>query len=99
MRLLMLPRYGTLGASSRLRAMQYVPSLRKVAIHVDVSSLLDDSYIQDMYTGTLSVAAVVTAYLQRLRKVLSSRTHDIVWIEKEVWPWIPASLELAALSA
>lgn len=97
MRVLALPRYGPLGASSRLRMMQYIPHLRSAGIEVDAFALLDDDYVTRMYAGRVSAAAVVAAYARRLRRVLGSGGYDLLWVEKEIWPWLPASLELAAL--
>lgn len=94
-RLLTLPRYGELGASSRLRMLQYVPALRAAGIEVDVAPLLDDGYVANLYAGKVSVVSVARSYMQRLCKLLSIRRYDVVWVEKELFPWCPALLELA----
>jgi glycosyltransferase involved in cell wall biosynthesis len=44
------------------------------------------------------VSAVVASYLVRLKTVLSARTYDLVWAEKELLPYIPGWLENLALS-
>ena len=90
MRLLMLPRYEALGASSRLRMLQYIPALQAQGIKVDVASLLDDRYVTDLYAGTVSTWNVLCAYLRRLRWLLSVNDYDAVWLEKELFPWLPA---------
>lgn len=94
MRLLMLPRYGALGASSRLRTLQYLPALRAAGWQVDVAPLLDDGYVTDLYVGKVSTWRVVRRYLQRLRRLVSSRHYDLVWVEKELFPWLPGLLDL-----
>ena len=99
MRLLMLPRYDALGASSRLRMLQYVPALQAEGIEVDVAPLLADGYVNDLYAGRVSVAKVARAYARRLRLMLEARSYDVVWVEKELWPWLPAALELMCLPA
>lgn len=99
MRLLMLPRYDRLGASSRLRMLQYVPQLQAQGFEVDVAPLLDDGYVSDLYAGRVSVAKVARAYLRRLRQIFTARHYDVVWVEKELWPWLPAPLELMGLPA
>ena len=97
MRLLMLPRYGPLGASSRLRMMQYVPALQAAGIDVEVSALLDDGYVRDLYANTVSVPKVAAAYGRRLQRVRSMEGFDVVWLEKEAWPWLPDWIELPLL--
>ena len=94
MRLLMLPRYDALGASSRLRMLQYLPALQGAGIEVEVSPLLDDAYVCDLYAGKVSVTRVARSYWQRLRRFRSLDQFDVVWMEKEAWPWLPDWLEL-----
>jgi glycosyltransferase involved in cell wall biosynthesis len=93
MRLSILSRYDALGASSRLRMLQYVPALRKAGFDIDVHPLLDDRYVQGLYAGHIPKAHVVRLYFRRLRQLLSDRRYDVVWVEKELFPWLPAILE------
>ncbi|OJY88568.1 MAG: glycosyl transferase family 1 [Lysobacterales bacterium 63-13] len=93
MRVLMLPRYDSLGASSRLRMLQYIPALEAAGIHVDAAPLLDDGYVSDLYSGRVSPAKVLRAYVRRLRLLWTGRSHDLIWLEKELFPWLPAWLE------
>lgn len=97
MRLLMLPRYDALGASSRLRMLQYLPALQGAGIDVEVSPLLDDAYVSDLYAGRVSITGVARSYWQRLRRTRSLDQFDVVWMEKEAWPWLPDWLELPLL--
>ena len=97
MRLLMLPRYAELGASSRLRMMQYVPALEAAGIHVEVSPLLDDDYVRGLYAGNVSVPGVALSYWRRLRRTRVLDPVDVVWLEKEAWPWMPEWLEVPLL--
>ena len=62
MRVLMLPRYDAQGASSRLRMLQYVPSLQADGIDVDVSPLLDDGYFGDLYAFAVSIFPAAPSY-------------------------------------
>jgi len=98
MRMLMLPRYDAMGASSRLRMLQYAPMLRKHGVGVDIAPLLADGYVSDLYAGCVSKSKVVRAYLRRLGHLLSSRRHDMLWVEKELWPWLPDWLERLPVS-
>ena len=82
MRLLMLPRYDALGASSRLRMLQYVPALEAQGFEVDVKPLLEDGYVSDLYAGRISIAKVARAYVRRARDLLPAKRFDAIWLEK-----------------
>lgn len=94
MNVLLLSRYGRQGASTRLRALQYLPHLANEGITVHWSPLLDDAYLETLYgTGQRSWPQVARAYLARLGRLLSARRYDLLWIEKELFPMLPASAE------
>jgi glycosyltransferase involved in cell wall biosynthesis len=87
-------RYARMGASSRVRLYQYLPSLRSLGIEVDVRPLLDDSYLRARYIGEMPWQRVAGAYLSRSRDLIARPDAiDAIWIEKELWPWAPAWLE------
>lgn len=97
MRLLILPRYDQMGASSRLRMMQFLPALEAAGIDVCVAPLLGDGYVASMYAGKVSLLGVFRSYVKRLVRLLRSGSFDVLWLEKEVWPWVPLWLEALAL--
>lgn len=98
MTLLALPRYGWLGASSRVRLGQFLPTLAAAGIHVDVSPLLDDAYVRRYNAGQpRDRRALAAAFARRLAVLAQSSRHDLVWIEKELLPMVPASAERALL--
>lgn len=95
MKVLLLSRYGRMGASSRLRSYQYLPYLKQQGIEVTANALFDDRYLQLLYSKkTKSIAAVVTYYTQRLACLLTAKRYDLVWIEKELLPSLPAFAEM-----
>lgn len=94
MKLLMLSRYGRLGASSRLRSMQYVPSLKEVGIQVCIEPLFSDSYVSALKYGRRDFLLVVFCYLRRFFSLFRARRYDVIWIEKEALPWMPSWVEL-----
>jgi glycosyltransferase involved in cell wall biosynthesis len=97
--LLVLTRYGDLGASSRVRFTAYADALRDVGIETNFVPLLDDDYISLRYAGRPAWGTVLRGYLKRLRVMLSARADfAAVWLEKELWPWAPACFELWLLS-
>jgi len=84
-------RYSRLGASSRLRSYQYLPYLKQNGIDVTVAPLLGDDYINDLYSGKGRRKAVVfRAYLQRIKDLIEVRRFNLIWIEKELFPFFPA---------
>lgn len=90
-RVLVLTRYGRLGASSRLRSYQYLPFMREHGIELEIAPLLDDDYVRDLYSGKgRRMLGILGAYLGRVRRLLRARTFDLVWIEKELFPMLPA---------
>ncbi len=95
MKVLLLSRYDRLGASSRLRFYQYLPSLAAQGVKVTVAPLLGDDYINTLYTGyRKSYGAIFAAYGRRLGYLSRCRSFDVVWIEKELFPMLPAWAEV-----
>lgn len=99
LRMLALPRYAQLGASSRLRTLHYLPALMSAGIQCDVHSLLDDDYLSGLYTGRIRKAGVAKSYVSRIAQLLRSGQYDLVWTEKELLPWLPHWVELGLLSS
>lgn len=91
--LLMLTRYGKLGASSRLRYYQYIPWLEKNGIQVTVSSLFSDQYVSNLQSGGKNIYSVLRGYFSRLKMGPTPPKYDLLWIEKECFPYLPAWFE------
>jgi glycosyltransferase involved in cell wall biosynthesis len=88
------PRYGRTAPSSRYRMLQFLPMLRDRGIEVEISPLLDDWYVAGLLTGSFPPPLrVAAAYLRRIWRQLTRRKPDLVWIEKELLPWLPWGLE------
>ena len=61
--------------------------------------LLDNAYVQSLYGGPpLSPWKIIGAYLRRLGALLKARRYDVVWLEKEALPYMPAFIETALLA-
>ncbi|NUM43960.1 MAG: glycosyltransferase family 4 protein [Anaerolineales bacterium] len=98
MRVLLLARYGPLGSASRVRFYQYLPYLRAHGVEITLSPLLADEYVTNLYTGKRqSPGFLARAYLTRLRALLAARQFDLIWLEKEALPWLPAGFETPLL--
>ena len=94
-KILMLPRYGGLGASSRVRFLQYVPFLTGAGYQVDVAPLLSDEYVRRTYQGRRAFGVIMQSYFGRMLTMGRMASYDLLWVEKELWPWLPAFLERA----
>jgi glycosyltransferase involved in cell wall biosynthesis len=91
MRLLVLTKHGQLGAASRLRVYQYLPHLRANGIEVIVSQLFNDDYLPRLYSGQrVDWLAVGRDYARRVWQIVRSRRFDLVWLEYELLPFLPA---------
>lgn len=98
MKITVLSRYGRLGASSRLRMMQYFPRLEAEGLVVAHHQLLDDSYLRARYANRRAYLSIMKGYLGRVGAILESRGHDVIWIEKDALPWVPLAVESMLLS-
>jgi glycosyltransferase involved in cell wall biosynthesis len=93
-RVLALTRYGSLGASSRMRTFQYLPMLADAGFDVTTRALFDDAALSTRYkNGRYGLGTVLKRYCLRLSALWSRRHFDLVWIEKETLPWWPLWLE------
>lgn len=97
MKILFFTRYTQLGASSRLRAYQYLPYLESNGFEVTVAPLLGDDYVVGLYKGNIPLFSVLRAYITRVGMILHSHKFDVLWVEKELFPWLPDWLEVALL--
>jgi glycosyltransferase involved in cell wall biosynthesis len=93
-RILVLTRYDRLGASSRVRFLQYVPAIEQSGLACDVVPLLGNTYVQALYNGgRLDAAEIARGYFGRLRTLMQRRRYDLVWLEKEAMPFVPYLIE------
>jgi glycosyltransferase involved in cell wall biosynthesis len=94
MNILVLTRHGRMGSASRLRFLQYLPGLEAAGLHGTLQSLIDDEMLLIKYRrGRYRLGELLRAYAARIRQLLQRQHFDLLWIEKEALPWVPASLE------
>ena len=80
-----------MGASSRVRFYQYVPLLKDAGIDVSVSPLFRDSYLTRLYSGEETRwREIVIDYLSRAYRLVAGGAFDLLWLEKELFPGLPA---------
>jgi len=93
-RIAFLTKYSRLGASSRYRTYQYLGYLEQQAVEVCVSPLLDDEYLERLYGNRgVSKLYLLKAFCRRLFDILKARNCDLIVIEKELFPYMPALFE------
>lgn len=96
--ILALTRYDRLGASSRVRVLQYIPHLTRDGWHVDVCPLFTEGDLLRLYReGRRSPIRLIAAFAQRIAAVLKHRGSDIVWLQQELFPFLPFAAEALLL--
>ena len=91
---LLLTRYDRMGASSRLRFLDYVPDLSSHGFDTTIAPFFDDEYLKDLYAKRRTPRGRLTGYYRkRLQALRSAARYDLVWIEKEALPWLPHWIE------
>lgn len=85
-----------MGASSRVRMLQFIPHLDKLGFEVTSEPLLDADYLNLKYAGKkVPFSSLVRSYLHRVSLLMAAKEFDVVWMEKEFLPWMPSSLDKA----
>jgi glycosyltransferase involved in cell wall biosynthesis len=96
--LLILTKYDRLGSSSRLRFYQYLPFLEQAGFIPRVNPLLNNDYVRRLYRGERqNWPDIAKNYLQRIYHCISLQAEEVVWIEAELFPWLPFLLEKLCL--
>lgn len=96
-KILLLPRYPQLGPSSRLRMYQFVPWLEAAGATVIDQPFFDDAYLAAYFeNGVKGRRAIVSAFWRRFRSLSKWKEADALWIEKELFPYLPGPFEMFA---
>lgn len=88
-KILFLTKYSDLGASSRLRTLQY---LNNFIFNFRVYSLFNNHYIKALYKKKSKFFIVIYCYLHRF-SVLFKNKINLIYIEKELFPYLPYFIE------
>jgi glycosyltransferase involved in cell wall biosynthesis len=95
---LLLTRYERLGASSRIRFLQFLPALEQQGFTFEVRPLLDNAYVTSLYGGPrVGAGNIIRAYARRFAALHRRMRYDLIWLEKEALPWLPTWMEIARL--
>lgn len=94
MKVLVLTKYGRLGASSRMRFFQYFSFLNSNGVNISVQPFFCSEDLQIRYhKGGYSLLNLFRCYLRRLKVLLNASPFDLVWIQGEALPYMPPFLE------
>src|SRR4051812_24148228 len=99
MRALMLVRYPRVVASARYRFFDMRETLRAQGVESDICSVMPDDFMTHRFVRRSRIApGVARGYLRRLRDLLQSRSYDLVCIQGECLPYLPATVERILLA-
>lgn len=96
-RLLVLSRYSRMGASSRLRTLQYNTWLSDAGFEPEYAALFDDRYLKRLYSGQGTKSDLLSYYGNRISKLSEAPKPKLIWVEYEALPWLPWIVERALL--
>ena len=92
-KILVFTRYEDLGASSRLRTLQYLKFLENEKIDIEVSALFSNEYLKALYLVKPRWQFILSGFWNRFKKIFSIKSFDLIIIEKEIFPYFPALFE------
>lgn len=77
-----------------MRFFQYLPFFIEAGMEVDVRPFFGTSYLEQLYaTERRRIRDVVPRYLKRFGAAIAAGRFSAVWIEKEIFPFLPAGPE------
>lgn len=83
-----------MGASSRLRTYQFLPYWNREGYEVEVSPFFNEFYLKEKYKGQgVTKSNVLKCYLNRFWVLMGFWRYDLVWVEKDLFPFLPAWAE------
>ena len=94
-KILVLTRYSRIGPSSRYRFYQYFPYLEKNGFEIYVYPFFKDNYTKKILLKNKNIFSInhFFSYWRRFIKLFIVKKYDLIWIEKELFPWIPSKIE------
>lgn len=88
-KILFLTKYSDLGASSRLRTLQYLNYLN---FDYKLNSLFSNEYINSLYNNKGRIFIIIICYIKRILFLIKNK-HKLIYIEKEMFPFLPFFFE------
>jgi glycosyltransferase involved in cell wall biosynthesis len=97
-RIIYFTKYTEAGPSSRYRSYQYKKYLENNGFEIVINPLFPSKYIADLYgKGKKNIWILIPQYIKRFFQVLFLKNYDILFIEYELFPYIPFFFEKIAL--
>ena len=93
MKILALTRYSNMGASSRIRFYQFYDQIESENINIYTYPFFDNDYIINLQVGKKNYIKIFLSYIKRISIVLRIKNFDLIWIEKEIFPYTPFLIE------
>lgn len=96
MKILFLTRYPHEGASSRYRVHQYIPHLEALGVTCHVQSFMDETMYRLSFSSgrtPAKIAAALKACLKRLHAIRRHRDYDVIYMQRELFPFGPPLVE------
>lgn len=94
LKILSLSKYDSLGASSRLRMIQYIKSNEFSVFKIILSPLISNEILKNRYKNNkYNIIDLTKSYLLRWKVLMSRHNFELIWIEKESLPWMPLWIE------
>lgn len=98
-RALLLTRYGYEGASSRYRALQYIPHLENAGIECIVQPFFQAGFTALRFSNRKAlVGKTLEDYIRRVRVLRHVDNFNVIFVEKEIFPYLPSALELSCIA-
>ena len=89
-----MTRYGRLGASSRVRFFNFFEILISNGINIISNELISNQKLKTLYDkGEYNLLDLVSTYLKRFYFLYVNRNCKVLWLEKELLPWLPFKIE------
>ena len=84
-KIIFLTKYSNLGASSRLRTLQYIKNFN---FKFGVNSLFDNNYIRALYENKPKSYILLYSFFNRIFFLFKNKAK-LIYIEKELFPYLP----------
>jgi glycosyltransferase involved in cell wall biosynthesis len=77
-----------------LRFYQFLPALKQAGIDVSIAPLVHHEQLTRRLTsGEYDLGSTTRSYAARVLALVRAGPNDVLWIEKEIFPWIPSIFE------
>ena len=94
LKILALTKYDRNAASSRHRFLNYIPLLAEEGIDITPMPLLSNTYVdRRLSSQAMDFIDVAQGFVHRVSTLIASRRFDVLWIEGELFPRMPALAE------